>query len=1012
MDSLAGRSAAGTLAEGRVVWSKQGWEVGGDATDADPARWTVLGLKDWPAGRMRGRFRYAVDTRGRPAAMLHARLDASSWAGWSADSAIVTVAFPPVAVDSFHVQAWRRGGQFVLDGRTKAGGWGGPFRITHFPLDEWADGRASGLTGTLASGEGSVEARSGGFFVEGTLEGDATRWFGIEAARWRLEGVKGRLLPTPELEAQARLLNAFYLGIHFDSAATPVRLGDRTLAMPALSAWAGDTVVTIAAGADWSEHGWRMVATRAAARSRQFRWAADPPLELAGDASGVTFQRVVAADSSARMRIEGRWAVPGGSYDWRAVGEGLRLDHLGLPVELGLRGTADAELTVTGMSGDPRWEFHGVARAPELSGHGADSLRLVLSGAPSRLDVREFDLSLGGGDFTAEGRVEDTAAPWPDSLTAGGVLQWLSKADRWNGRAQAESLPVEPLARLVGAVPGWTGRLGASIELSGSPAVPQVSLEAGANPIAWRNVRLDEARARASYRDGRLEVTELKTSRDRAVSNVTGEMEVALALGRKPEVTDAPMHWRVDLPNGDLALVPLLVPQIGAATGRFEVDGEIRGTPRRPQLVGTARIREGRLRLAGRAEVLEDVRAAFSFRDARITLDSLNAVQRTGQGEVGRVRGTGSLDVHPGKDPTYAFDLSLRDFTAVETAFYAARFDGDFHITDGARVGGQVLPHVTSDDVEVRRAVILYDFARQTEQQQVQASTQTLYWTYRIQVHANDNLRWQPPDGNIEFSADLSVEQTPDKLVIFGDMDALRGTYYFLSNSFTVQRAKLTFDDVGGVDPMVDAVAVTKLRPAQVVADHEPSQHSITVKIQGRSSQPTVDFVDEPGSTSDAVLDQAQILQELTVGRFTQGQQVALSDPLNSYLTRVISRQLSAELSRAFRGYISEWEIARESSGAPGGGDLMVRVGSQVNDRLAVRYGQRVPGWGRSNNNTNDRPGGSTTLVERDLEAQYRINRFFYISSQITQKRSAAGSWTSNTGRADFNVNLKARWEY
>jgi autotransporter translocation and assembly factor TamB len=207
------------------------------------------------------------------------------------------------------------------------------------------------------------------------------------------------------------------------------------------------------------------------------------------------------------------------------------------------------------------------------------------------------------------------------------------------------------------------------------------------------------------------------------------------------------------------------------------------------------------------------------------------------------------------------------------------------------------------------------------------------------------------------------------------------------------------------VDPVVDAEAFTRLIPTQVAAEEKPSQHTITVRVQGRSSRPSVEFIDDPGPNGQA-MDQAQILQELTVGRFGQGQQ--LGDAADSYLTRAISRQLSTELSRAFRGYISEWEIARESSGAPGGGNLMVRVGSQVNDRLALRYGQSLPGTGRANAPTT---GSTTTLIERDIEAEYRINRFFYITSQITQKRPVTGIPANSSG-PDFNVNLKARWEY
>ncbi len=1014
VDGLAGRSAAGELSGGRLVWSKQGWEIGGNATGADPAHWGVIGLKGWPAGSLQGRFRYAVDTRGRPAARLDARLVASEWAGWRADSATVAITFPPASPDSFRVLARRRGGELALAGRTANGGWTGTYQVSRFPLDEWPDGRATGLAGTLAGGEGTVESKAGALFVTGTLEGRSTRWFGAESARWWLEDVRGRLLPAPDLEARARLEDLVYLGIHFDSAAAPVHLGDRVLAFPALQAWAGDTVVTMTAGADWTARSWRLVATRAEARSGQFGWVAEPPLQLSGDASGVTFDRLEAADGDARLRVSGRWAVPGGSYDWRATGRNLRLDRLGLPPELGLRGVADAELAVTGASGDPRWDFRGSARAPALRGHQADSLEIHLAGAPSRLEVPELRLRVNDGQFRADGGVDRIANPWPDSLSADGLVRWLAGAARWHGRARAQALPLDRLARLAGSEPGWSGRLDGELELAGRPDHPEMTLRVEARPIAWRNLRVDEVAARAEYRDERLRLIQLRMTRELAVSDVSGEIDLKLGLGRAPEVLDAPMRWRVDLPNGDLGLIPLLVPQIGSATGRFEVDGEVRGTPRRPQLIGSARIHDGRVRIAGREEVLEKVRADFRFDASRITLDSLTAVQRSRQGEAGRVNGHGVVDLKEGAGPSYRFELSLRDFTAVESGLYAARFDGDFRIVDGVRVGGQVLPHVTSDDVEIRRAVVLYDFARQTEQQQVQASTQPLYWTYRIQAHANDNLRWQPPDGDIEFSADLSLEQTPEKLIIFGDMDALRGSYYFLSNRFAVQRAKLTFDDVGGVDPLLDAEASTRLVPAQPISNgpggtvvESQRPHTITVTIQGRSSRPTVAFSDEPSNPNDPILDQAQILQELTVGRFVQGQKVALSDPFDSYLTRAISRQLSAELSRAFRGYLSEWEIARESGGLLGQGGLVVRVGSQLNDRLAVRYGQRLPGTGRTSPE-----GANQALVERDIEAEYRINRFFYITSQLIQKRSAAGTASSTTGAPDFNVNLKARWEY
>jgi hypothetical protein len=1021
LDRLNGTTPAGVIADGKVIWSKQGWEVGGNATEANPAKWTVLGLKDWPAGNLRGNFRYAVDTRS-PRTPHPSRLDAhlgtSEWTGWNADSAMVHLEFPAAGPDTFSVMAWRRGGSMLLLGKTEAQGWSGRYQLAHFPLDEWPDGRASGLKGVLEAGAGTVVAHSGALDVTGDLQGDAVRWFGIESAKWSLSDVKGRLLPVPDLDARARLVNSLYLGLHFDSAATPIHLGNNMLAMTDLKAFGGDTLISMSAVAEWTPHAWRMEASRAEAQSRQFHWIADPPFLLTGDNAGVTFQRVEAADGDARLHVSGRWAAPGGSYDWHMSGERVSLGRLGLPTELGLAGTADADLRVTGISGDPRWEFQGVARAPTYQGHRADSLTLSLGGAPGRLDVRDLRLAVNRGGIHSSGAVEDIHPAWPDTLTPQGIITWLSGGGRWQAQTGIDSLPLEALGHMANTS-DWTGRLNGSIALSGAPKAPRFEADLHARPVSWHNVRMDEIQARASYADQKLRVTDFHVSRDRTSSNVTGDMELALALGKTPQALDAPMHWRVDLPNGDLALLPVIVPQIGFASGRFEVNGDVTGTPRHPKLVGYARVRGGRLRMAGRSEVLEDVRANIQLGDDKITMDSLTAVQRTEQGTPGRVSGHGAVQLQAGRDPTYAFDLSLRDFTAVEPGLYAARFDGDFHIANGAKWKGQVLPHVTSTNVEIRRAAVLYDFTRQSEQEQVQASTQPLLWTYQVQLHANDNLRWQPPDGNIEFSADLSVEQTPDKLIIFGDMDALRGTYYFLSNTFTISTAKLTFDDVGGVDPTVDAEASTRLIPTQVAVntpgglnavDHRPSQHTITVKIQGRSSAPSVTFSDEPSDASEAALDQAQILQELTVGRFTPGTNQSL-DPYANYFTQIISRQLSSELSRAFRGYINEWEIARETNDA-GAGNYVVRVGSQLNDRLALRYGQALPGIPGSQVKQNT-TGTNYTLVERDIEAEYRINRFFFITSQITQRKPASpGTTIPNASTPDFNVNLKARWEY
>ena len=91
-----------------------------------------------------------------------------------------------------------------------------------------------------------------------------------------------------------------------------------------------------------------------------------------------------------------------------------------------------------------------------------------------------------------------------------------------------------------------------------------------------------------------------------------------------------------------------------------------------------------------------------------------------------------------------------------------------------------------------------------------------------------------------------------------------------------------------------------------------------------------------------------------------------------------------------------------------GQGGLVVTIGGDINPQLSWKYSQRLPGLERSS-----AVPGTTGLFERDVEVEYRVNRFIYVTTELTQRRtSLVQSPTTTNGPADFNVSLKARWEY
>jgi len=1006
-------SPAGGL-RGKLDWAHRGWEISGQVARGNPAHWQALHLNGWPAGNLNGWFRYAEDSRPHGSSALSARLEGSDLAGWKADSAGVEITFPDQAPDSFTVRMLRRGGHMTLHGRTTPGGWNGSFDLARYPLDEWEDGRKSGLAGLLLAGEGALDDRDDGLYVSADLTGERSSWIGIQADRLRLPAMRGRLLPTPQLETPIRLANAMYLGVHFDSVSSAIHYSGQKVEIDSIRAWAGDTLITTAGVSTFDSTGWHVTLDRAEARSGEFDWTADGAIELHGSEHQVSFDHLAARDGDARLAIAGSWAGPGGHYDWNATGRALDLSRLGLPAEWGLSGRADVALGVKGESGNPSWHALAAAVSPGMHGHRADSLALEMSGARARLEITRLAAAIGNGRLALHGTADGMTRDWPDSLTGTALIRWLATAREWRGETSARSLTLDRLSALEPGAQGLTGVLDATVAFHGRPAEPELDAEVSLKPVAWKEYNADELHIQASYANRQLEVKELRAARGGLDSHISGRMPLELALGSPVTIPDEGMHWTVAAPNGDLAIAPQFVPQVGYADGHFDIEATLDGTTRHPIIQGTARVRDGRVRLAAREEILESLAATFRIQSSGVILDSLTARQ----GTHGRVRASGHVDLDGFALKGYQFNLALRDCAAGESGIYAALFDGDFVVTNGPRVHGETLPLVTGD-VRMKRAAILFDFTNQSEMQRMAAATQPLFWTYRIQLEAPGGLHWQPPDGDIEFNADLRMEQTRDSLLIFGEMHCLRGTYWFLSNKFTVNTVDLTFDNVGGVNPQIDALATTEVAPTQEnagatgpvdPASQDLTPHEITAHIHGRSNQPLIDFSDADPKNP---WDQERILREITFGRFVgPGNRMTAGDPLDNYMTRAINRSLSADLSQAFGGYINQWSLERDRGGLfSGEGEVVMSATSQVTNQLSLGYSQRLPGLSRDVL-TPLSPADTYDLFERQVRAEFRLNRFFFITTDISQRRTNGSTTGVVTTGPDYNVNLKARWEY
>src|SRR5262249_37048747 len=154
---------------------------------------------------------------------------------------------------------------------------------------------------------------------------------------------------------------------------------------------------------------------------------------------------------------------------------------------------------------------------------------------------------------------------------------------------------------------------------------------------------------------------------------------------------------------GNLALLPVLFPEtVGASSGQLNVTLAVSGTPQHIVMNGTCKVSKGRIRLAGRDEVLEDVTAAATIDQERIQITSATARQ----GKKGQISATGwwrwPTESEPMESPEdfgphgdYNFHVLATNFTTTDGVSYSFVVTGDLTIANTRNPDNAEVPWIT-----------------------------------------------------------------------------------------------------------------------------------------------------------------------------------------------------------------------------------------------------------------------------------------------------------------------------
>ncbi len=478
---------------------------------------------------------------------------------------------------------------------------------------------------------------------------------------------------------------------------------------------------------------------------------------------------------------------------------------------------------------------------------------------------------------------------------------------------------------------------------------------------------------------GELTVTEARLDfPDRpGILRTTGDVKIVLARQKlvfdefhaQGEGTDLKIQGSVDLGaknalavtvSGpiDASLVSLALPD-AALTGRVTLDIAASGTVDVPALSGTVRIENGKYRMAGLTQILDDIDGVISFHGSRAEIDGIRA--HVGGGDL---LAAGSVNLK---------GLTLENFRlTIQARHVALRYPEDMRLVVDADLVATGVPggNVVRGEVTLLRGTYSRDFgvtvADLLERNRPSGSIaardpwkeQTVL---EVRIVSAAALEVRNNVARLTAEVDLVARGTVAQPIILGQiLFDEGGRITFRDVQYEIESGTVTFANTARIAPIIDLRARAEVKG-----------YDLVVNLVGTWPRIQSTFTSDPPLSDDAVI--GLLLTGTEPGRRTEGD---TTQSLVSAAGGIVAGAVAGGLTRGTQKLfgLDRFQIDPVFSGSQLT-DVRSTVGKQVTPNLLVTYSQSLNSDKESVIQLEWRLGQSVTLQAlRDENGVYSIN--------------------------------------
>ena len=388
---------------------------------------------------------------------------------------------------------------------------------------------------------------------------------------------------------------------------------------------------------------------------------------------------------------------------------------------------------------------------------------------------------------------------------------------------------------------GLGGRVGLTARVGGTRSAPLLAGSIEIADLSFNTLTLSRLAGEVAYADRTLQLHVAAWQDSLRALTASGQVPVDLALQalarRVP--TDRQMNLAVvadSLPAAwPLAYVSILEEVAGSVSGVFQIGGTVDD----PSPSGTLTLNHAGWTFPALGVRHAGIGGTFTLRqDGTVDVDVSG---RAG----GTITTTGRVLLVPLTDPTFDLVVTAQNFTAVQRADVEGSVSGAVTLT-----GTYSRPVVRNRDAlplrvdegilyveEFQRARGVVDLTDPAFFSVVDTSVvnprpllgfganpflRNLRVTVDLLAARNTWLRSEQM--NVEMGGALQIvyDRQSRELVMLGSLQAIRGTYSMLGRNFQVEGGSVEFSGTPGINPVVNIVANTRVRPAGAASGGDP----------------------------------------------------------------------------------------------------------------------------------------------------------------------------------------------